>query len=75
MDGLFSVVYFQFASGILTWVQLKAVSTDATDLDIWVSGGLVLANVGNFILFDVAACGQNWNIQNFNKCTNIPVIS
>lgn len=46
---------------ILTCVQLKAVRTDATDLEIWVSGGLVLANVGNFDLSEVAAWVQNWN--------------
>lgn len=44
-----------------TCVQLNAVSTDATDLDICVSGGRVLANVGNFVLSDVAACVQNCN--------------
>lgn len=39
---------------MLTWVQLKATRTDATDLDIWVSGGLVRAKVGNLALSDVA---------------------
>lgn len=38
----------------LTFVQLNASNTETTDFDIWVSGGRVLANVGNSILFDVS---------------------
>lgn len=35
-------------------LQLKVKSTDATDLEICVSGGLVLANVANVFLLDVS---------------------
>jgi hypothetical protein len=41
-------------SAKLTCVQLNATRTEATDLEIWVSGGRVLAKVGNFVLSEVA---------------------
>lgn len=37
-----------------TFVQLNAVSTETIDFDICVSGGRVLANVGNSSLSDVS---------------------
>lgn len=49
----------------LTLVQLKAINTETTDLEIWVSGGLVLANVGNSFLFEDSRWVQNWKDEKF----------
>lgn len=38
----------------LTFVQLKAFKTETTDFDICVSGGRVLAKVGNLFLSEVS---------------------
>ena len=42
-----------------TLCQWKAFRTDATDLEICVSGGRVRANVGKSSLFEVSSCVQN----------------
>lgn len=47
----------------LTLVQLKAINTETTDLEIWVSGGLVLANVGNSFLLEDSRWVQNWKAK------------
>lgn len=51
-------------SSVLLWknatlCQWKAFRTDATDLEICVSGGRVRANVGKSSLFEVSSCVQN----------------
>ncbi|CAG2163896.1 unnamed protein product [Oppiella nova] len=43
-----------------TLCHLNVNNTDATDLDICVSGGRVRANVENNFLFDVSGCAQNY---------------
>lgn len=51
---------YQDTRFILTFVQLNAINTETTDFEICVSGGRVLANVGNSFLSDVSRCVQNW---------------